>query len=170
MTGKLQRITSCLWFHNQAEEAASFYTSIFDHSAILQVTRFGKERHPTEGMTEGMVMSVKFQLDGQQFLALNGGPAFNFNESISLMVQCESQEEVDYYWDKLSEGGDEKAQVCGWLKDRFGVSWQVVPVQLVELLNEPDQERSERVTKAMLQMKKIDIRKLLQAFEGNKAQ
>ena len=155
-----RRITPFLWFDDQAEEAARFYTSIFDDSRIVSTTRYGA---PASGRPEGSVMTIAFQLDGQQFTALNGGPHFSFNEAISLVVNCRNQEEVDYYWGHLSEGGDEKAQQCGWLKDRYGVSWQVVPVQLGELLGDPDPERARRATEAMLQMKKIDLAALQRA-------
>ncbi len=162
----MTRITPCLWFDKQAEEAALFYTSIFSNSAVTGMTRYGKVRHEIGGMTEGMVMTVNFQLDGHDFVALNGGPLYRFNEALSLMVHCETQEEVDYYWEKLSEGGDEKAQVCGWLKDKYGVSWQIVPVQLTKMISDPDAEKSQRVTQAMLQMKKMDIAALQRAYEG----
>jgi predicted 3-demethylubiquinone-9 3-methyltransferase (glyoxalase superfamily) len=158
------RISPCLWLESQAEEAAILYTSIFNNSKIVRVVRYGKERHPIEGITEGMAMSVTFELDGQQFVALNGGPQFKFNEAISFIVNCDTQEEIDYYWDKLSEGGDERAQVCGWLKDKYGLSWQVVPVQLSQMLQDSDVDKSERVTRAMLQMKKLDLAKLQQAY------
>ncbi|XEC95762.1 VOC family protein [Paenibacillus tarimensis] len=161
------RITPCLWFESQAEEAAIFYMSIFNNSKLVSLTRYGEERHTIDGIQEGSVMTVKFILDGQEFMALNGGPQFKFNEAISLVVNCESQEEIDHYWEKLSDGGDEKAQVCGWLKDRYGLSWQVVPVQLNEMLNDPDTEKSKRVTRAMLQMKKMDIQTLKRAYEGD---
>lgn len=160
------RISPCLWMESQAEEAARFYTSIFKNSKIVKVVRYGKERHPIEGMEEGMAMTVTFELDGQEFVALNGGPQFKFNEAVSMIVNCASQEEIDYYWDRLSEGGDVQAQVCGWLKDRYGLSWQVVPVQLSEMLRDPDPDKSERVTRAMLQMKKLDLPALQQAYEG----
>ncbi|MCM3706353.1 MULTISPECIES: VOC family protein [Cytobacillus] len=167
MEHKIQKITPNLWFNTEAEEAANFYTSIFKNSAVIQITRYGNERHEHSGVTEGKVMTVKFQLEGQEFAALNGGQQFKFNEAISLIVNCENQEEIDYYWEKLSEGGDEKAQNCGWLKDRFGVSWQVVPAELGEMISSPDSEKSERVMKALLQMEsKIDLETLKKAFEG----
>jgi predicted 3-demethylubiquinone-9 3-methyltransferase (glyoxalase superfamily) len=160
------RISTCLWFEFQAEEAASFYTSIFKNSRIINVVRFGKERHPIEGIEEGMAMTVAFELDGHEFVALNGGPQFKFNEAVSMVVKCHSQDEIDYYWDSLSVGGDERAQVCGWLKDQYGLSWQIVPVQLTEMLSDPDTDKSERVTKVMLQMKKLDLQALQLAYEG----
>ncbi|GAX91055.1 VOC family protein [Effusibacillus lacus] len=167
MKNKIQKITPNLWFDTQAEEAAKFYTSIFKNSKIGRITRYGKEGHEIHGMPEGIVMTVEFQLEGQEFVALNGGPHFKFTEAISFIVNCEDQEELDYYWEKLSEGGDEKAQVCGWLKDKYGVSWQIIPTALNEMLSDPDPEKSERVMKALIQTKnKIDIKTLLQAYEG----
>jgi len=158
-----QRITPFLWFDHQAEEAVRFYTSIFPNSRIEATTRYGKESAQVSGQKEGSVMTVAFQLDGQDFTAINGGPHFQFSEAISLVVNCQSQEEVDHYWSRLSEGGDETAQQCGWLKDRYGVSWQVVPVELFQLLNDPDPERARRATQAMLQMKKLDLTALRRA-------
>jgi predicted 3-demethylubiquinone-9 3-methyltransferase (glyoxalase superfamily) len=158
-----QRITPCLWFDDQAEQAANFYTSIFPNARITEVTRFGKAGHEIHGRPAGSVMTVAFELDGQAFSALNGGPAFKFNEAISFQVYCDTQQEVDHYWYGLADGGDEKAQQCGWLKDRYGVSWQVVPKILLELIGDPDREKSERVTQAMLQMKKLDIEQLKRA-------
>ena len=153
----IQKITPFLWFDNQAEEAVSFYTSIFKNSRIVSIARYGEEGAEASGRPKGTVMTIAFQLDGQEFVALNGGPIFKFTEAISFVVNCESQDEVDHYWEKLSGGGDPKAQQCGWLKDRYGLSWQIVPTVLITLLNDPDPERSRRVMKAMLQMKKIDI-------------
>ena len=163
----IQRITPCLWFDDQAEEAVDFYLSIFKDSKIVDVVRYGEAGHEIHGRTPGSVMTVTFQLDGQDFIALNAGPVFKFNEAISLQVRCESQEEVDYYWERLCEGGDDEAQQCGWLKDKYGVSWQVVPVALLEMLDDPDDDRSQRATEAMLQMKKFDIEALRRAFQGN---
>ena len=163
---KIQKITPNFWFDTQAEEAAKFYTSIFKNSKIGRVTRYVDEGQEIHGKSEGTVMTVEFQLEGQQFVALNGGPHFTFNEAISFIVHCENQDEVDYYWDRLSEGGDENAQQCGWLKDKFGVSWQVVPIILNELISDPDPEKAAKVTKAMLQMKKLDIPTLKEAYEG----
>ena len=156
----MQRITACLWFDDQAEEAVGFYTAIFKHSKIGTIARYGEAGHEIHGKPAGSVMTVAFELDGQTFTALNGGPDFKFNEAISLQINCETQEEVDYYWEKLSRGGDEKAQQCGWLKDRYGVSWQVVPKALIEMLTSPDYKKSQKAMEAMLQMKKIDIEKL----------
>lgn len=162
----LQTITPCLWFDHQAEEAAKFYTAIFKNSKIGPITRYGEAGREVHGQAPGTVLTVAFELEGQNFTALNGGPMFQFNEAISFQVHCETQEEVDYYWDRLSEGGDPKAQQCGWLKDKFGVSWQVVPSVLPELLSGPDAAKSGRAMHAMLQMKKIDIDKLNRAYGG----
>ena len=147
----MREITPCLWFDTEGEEAAELYTSVFPNSKILEVARYG-EAGPR---AEGTVMTVSFQLDGTKFVALNGGPEFKFNEAISFQVSCETQEEVDEFWSKLSEGGEKGP--CGWLKDRYGVSWQIVPTVLPELLSDPDRERSQRVMRAMLSMKKIEI-------------
>jgi predicted 3-demethylubiquinone-9 3-methyltransferase (glyoxalase superfamily) len=163
----IQRITPCLWFDHQAEEAVNFYLSIFKDSKIVNVVRYGEAGHEVHGRTAGSVMTVTFQLEGQDFIALNGGPVFKFNEAVSLQVRCGSQEEVDYYWGRLCEGGDDEAQQCGWLKDKYGVSWQVVPVALLEMLNDPDYDRSQRATEAMLRMKKFDIEVLRHAYQGN---
>lgn len=156
----MPKITPFFWFDNQAEEAARFYTSVFKNSKIVDVTRYG----PGMPLPEGSVMTVDFELDGQQFTALNGGPEFQFTEAISFVVHCKSQEEVDHYWEKLTEGGEE--QMCGWLKDRYGVVWQIVPDALTEMLNDPDPEKAQRVTEAMLQMQKIEIPVLRRAYEG----
>jgi predicted 3-demethylubiquinone-9 3-methyltransferase (glyoxalase superfamily) len=162
----IQKITPCLWFDDQAEEAAKFYTAIFKNSKIISITRYGEAGHEVHGRPAGTVMVVAFELDGQTFTALNGGPMFKFNEAISFQVNCKTQEEVDYFWEQLSEGGDKKAQQCGWLKDRYGASWQVVPTVLPEMLNDSDYEKSQRVMKTMLQMKKIDIEELERAYDG----
>jgi predicted 3-demethylubiquinone-9 3-methyltransferase (glyoxalase superfamily) len=162
----IQKITPCLWFDNQAEEAVAFYTAIFRDSKIAKVARYGEAGQEIHGKPAGTVMTVAFELDGQTFTALNGGPIFKFNEAISFQVNCETQEEVDYYWEKLAQGGDKKAQQCGWLKDKYGVSWQVVPTVLPEMITDPDSEKSQRVFKAMLQMKKIDIAELKRAYAG----
>jgi predicted 3-demethylubiquinone-9 3-methyltransferase (glyoxalase superfamily) len=155
----MQKITPCLWFDTQAEEAANFYTSIFKNSRIADVTRYG-EAGPRPA---DMVMTVTFELAGQEFTALNGGPDFTFNEAVSLQVNCETQEEVDEYWNRLSEGGEPGP--CGWLKDKYGVSWQVTPTELGELLSDPDRDKSQRVMKAMLEMGKIDIATLRKAAD-----
>jgi len=162
----IQKITPCLWFDNQAEKAVAFYTAIFKNSKIVNVSRYGKAGQEVHGKPVGTVMTVAFELDGQAFTALNGGPIFKFNEAISFQVNCETQAEVDYYWEKLSEGGDEKAQQCGWLKDKYGVSWQIVPTILPELIKDPDSERSQRAMAAMLRMKKLDIDELKRSYAG----
>jgi len=153
------QIAPCLWFDNQAEEAANFYTSIFENSKIENISRYGKEGFEIHGQKEGTVLMVAFQINGQSFTALNGGPVFKFNEAISFQVFCETQEEIDYYWNNFTEGGEEGQ--CGWLKDRFGVSWQIVPSILPELMSDP--ARAGKVMNAFLQMKKFDIEKLKQA-------
>ena len=162
----LHTITPCLWFDDQAEAAAQFYTAIFRHSRIVNVARYGDAGQEIHGKPAGTVMVVAFELDGQAFTALNGGPMFTFNEAISFQVTCETQAEVDYYWEKLSAGGDATAQQCGWLKDQYGVSWQVVPRVLPEMLSDPDATKSQRAMVAMLQMKKLDIDALTRAYEG----
>jgi predicted 3-demethylubiquinone-9 3-methyltransferase (glyoxalase superfamily) len=159
-----QRITNCLWFNTQAEEAVRFYTSIFPNSSVGVITRYGKEGFEHHGMPEGSVLTVSFKLDGQDFLALNGGPVFNFNEAISLIVNCDGQKEVDYYWDKLTEGGTEVQ--CGWLKDRYGLSWQVVPVQWVDMVTDKDPQKVHRAMEKMFTMKKLDVEVLQKAFDG----
>ncbi|WP_266171862.1 VOC family protein [Dyella subtropica] len=163
MTTRFQRITPFLWFADEAEEAAKFYVSIFENSKITTTTRYGKEAAQATGRPEGSAMTVGFQLDGQDFTALNGGPVFKFNEAMSLVVHCRSQAEVDRYWKQLSEGGDERSQQCGWLKDRYGVSWQVVPDQMIELLSHPDRTKAQKAMAALMQMKKIDLHALQQA-------
>jgi predicted 3-demethylubiquinone-9 3-methyltransferase (glyoxalase superfamily) len=162
----VRRIAPCLWFDDQAEEAARFYTSVFSNSKIGTIARYGEAGQEIHGRPAGSVMTVAFELDGQPFTALNGGPVFKFNEAISFQVMCETQEEVDDYWEKLSAGGDEKAQQCGWLKDRFGVSWQVVPEVVTQLVSDPDSEKSQRAMQALLQMKKLDIAELERAYAG----
>lgn len=156
----MTKITPFLWFDNQAEEAVNLYISIFKNSKIKEVSRYG-EAGPGPA---GSVMVISFELDGQGFTALNGGPNFNFTEAISFLVNCETQEEVDYLWEKLTEGGEEVQ--CGWLKDKFGLSWQIVPTKLGELMGDPDPVKAQRVTQAMLQMKKLDIAGLQRAYEG----
>ena len=158
-----QRISICLWFDDQAEEAARFYTSIFENSRIVTTTRYTKEGAQVAGRPEGSVLTVAFELDGQPFAALNGGPIFQFSEAISIVVHCASQQEVDHYWNQLSKGGDEAAQQCGWLKDRYGVSWQIVPTLLFELLDDPNPEVVRKATEAMLKMKKLDVEALRKA-------
>ena len=163
---QMQKITPCLWFDDQAEEAAKFYTAIFHNSKITSITHYGEAGQEVHGRPAGTVMAVAFELAGQAFTALNGGPMFTFNEAISFQVSCETQKEVDYYWEKLAEGGETKAQQCGWLKDKYGASWQVIPNVLLEMLTDPDAEKSQRVMKSMLQMKKLDIAELQQAYNG----
>jgi predicted 3-demethylubiquinone-9 3-methyltransferase (glyoxalase superfamily) len=162
----IQRISPCLWFDDQGEAAARFYTGIFKNSKMVAISRYpdaGKEIH---GKEPGSVMTVAFELNGQSFTALNGGPHFKFNEAVSFQIECETQDEVDYCWEKLSEGGDPNAQQCGWLKDKFGLSWQVVPKVLDKLVAEPDSAKSRRAFEAMLQMRKLDIAVLKRAAAG----
>jgi predicted 3-demethylubiquinone-9 3-methyltransferase (glyoxalase superfamily) len=155
----MSKLTPCLWFDTEGEEAARFYTSVFPNSKIVHVAHYGA----AGPRPEGMVMTVSFELDGQKFVALNGGPQFTFNEAISFQVSCETQDEVDALWSTLSADGEEGP--CGWLKDRYGVSWQIVPTVLVELIGDPDREKSQRVMQAMLSMKKIEIDALERAAE-----
>jgi predicted 3-demethylubiquinone-9 3-methyltransferase (glyoxalase superfamily) len=152
-----QKIVPCLWFDDQGEDAATFYVAIFRDSRITNVSRYGEAGKEVHGKKPGTAMTVAFELEGQPFTALNGGPQFKFNQAISFQISCESQAEVDHYWDKLSEGGDPNAQQCAWLKDKFGLSWQVVPTALPRLLSDPDRAKAGRVMNAMLKMKKIDI-------------
>ena len=159
----MQKITPFLWFDNKAEEAANFYVSIFKNSKIGTITRYGEEGAKISGRPKGTVMVVAFQLDGQEIMALNGGPYFKFSEAISFLVNCETQQEVDELWEKLSEGGEEGR--CGWLKDKYGLSWQIVPTVLGKMLQDKDAEKSERVMNAMLKMAKIEIKTLKQAYE-----
>ena len=159
-----QKIAPCLWFDTQAEQAANFYVSVFKNSRISAISRYGKAGHEIHGRESGSVMTVAFEIEGQTFVALNGGPHFKFNEAVSFQVYCESQEEVDYFWSKLTDGGEDGP--CGWLKDKFGVSWQVVPTVLPEMLMDADAEKSQRVTNAFLRMKKFDIEMLKQAYAG----
>ena len=160
----MQRITPFLWFDSQAEEAATFYVSVFPNSGVGKIARYDDDSAQACGRAPGSVMTVEFRLDGQEFVALNGGPVFKFNEAISLVVHCTTQAEVDWYWQQLTAGGQEVQ--CGWLKDRFGVSWQVVPTILAELVSGPDAARAQRVMKAMMQMVKLDIARLQEAAEG----
>ena len=162
-----QKITPCLWFDTQAEQAAKFYVSIFKNSKIERFSRYGKEGYEIHGKEPGSVMTAEFEIAGQRFVALNGGPHFKFNEAISFQVHCETQEEIDYFWSKLTEGGQE--QPCGWLKDRYGVSWQVVPTVLAEMLSDPDPAKSQRVTSAFLRMKKFDVEELARAYKGQQS-
>lgn len=159
----MQKITPFLWYEDKAEEAANHYISIFKNSKIISINRYGESGSEVSGISEGKVMSVVFQIEGQEFMALNGGPVFSFNPAISFFVDCDSQEEVDQLWEKLSEGGEEGQ--CGWLTDKYGVSWQIVPNVLAKLMSDVDAAKSENVVKAMLQMKKLDINALKAAYE-----
>ena len=161
----MQKITPFLWFDDQAEEAANFYTSLFKNSKIGRIFRNTEEAAEKTGRPVGSVLTIEFEIEGQKFVALNGGPLFKFNESISFVINCETQEEVDYFWEKLTaDGGEESA--CGWLRDKFGLSWQVTPTVLIDMLHDSDQEKSGRVMQAMLQMQKIEIPKLKAAYGG----
>jgi predicted 3-demethylubiquinone-9 3-methyltransferase (glyoxalase superfamily) len=159
MTG--QKITPCLWFESQAEEAAKFYASVFKNSKIGKISRYGKEGFEIHGQKAGTVMTVEFEIEGQKFVALNGGPHFKFNEAVSFQVHCETQQEIDHFWSKLAEGGQE--QPCGWLKDKFGLSWQVIPKALPQMLMDENPEKAQRIMKSMLQMRKIDLAALERA-------
>jgi predicted 3-demethylubiquinone-9 3-methyltransferase (glyoxalase superfamily) len=161
-----RRISPCLWFDDQAEAAAKHYIGIFANSRITATTRYGSAGQEIHGRPPGSVMTVDFELDGNPFTALNGGPHFKFNEAVSFQVFCDDQKELDYYWDELGAGGDPKAQQCGWLKDKFGLSWQVVPKGMESMLADPESPGARRAMEAMLQMKKIDIAKLERAFAG----
>jgi predicted 3-demethylubiquinone-9 3-methyltransferase (glyoxalase superfamily) len=160
------KISPFLWFDHQAEDAARFYTTIFRNSKIVAISRYPSTGQEVHGRPAGSVMTVAFELNGQSFTALNGGPLFKFNESVSFQIECATQEEVDYFWERLSEDGDVEAQQCGWLKDKFGLSWQVVPKILPELLNDSDSKKSERAFQALMEMKKLDIEGLQRAFAG----
>ena len=163
---KKQEMHVCLWFDNQADAAATFYTGIFKDSRIISTARYGKEGFEVHHRPAGSVMTVKFELNGLKFTALNGGPEFKFNEAMSIEVHCDSQKEVDYYWEKLTTGGDPTAQQCGWLKDKFGVSWQVVPEGMNEMLGDPNSTKSQRAFAAMMNMKKLDLAALEKAYNG----
>ena len=160
------KIAPCLWFDDEAEPAAAFYTGIFPNSRIGTVLRYSEVGQEFHGKPAGSVMTVAFELDGLAFTALNGGPLFRFNEAVSLQVYCETQQELDHYWEKLSAGGDENAQQCGWLKDRYGLSWQIVPLALLDMLQGPAPEKSQRAMAALFQMKKLDIAALQRAYAG----
>lgn len=162
----MQKITPCLWFDSNAEEAAKFYASVFKNSKIGRISRYGEAGREVHGRPAGSVMTVEFELNGQTFTALNGGPVFQFTEAVSLQVMCETQEEIDYYWEKLSQGGDPSAQQCGWLKDKYGLSWQIVPTILAGLMSGKDAKAADRVMEALLQMKKLDIEGLQRAYRG----
>jgi len=162
----IQRISPCLWFADDAEDAARFYTGIFKNSRITAITRYGTAGFEQHHRPAGSVMVVAFELDGHPFTALNGGPLFKFNEAISFQVNCATQDDVDYYWERLSAGGDPKAQQCGWLKDRYGLSWQIVPSMMDELFKDEKSEGTQRAMEAMLRMKKLDIAELRRAHAG----
>jgi predicted 3-demethylubiquinone-9 3-methyltransferase (glyoxalase superfamily) len=164
--GKTGNIVPNLWFDKEAEAAVKFYTSVFKKSSIGRTSYYSKAGQEIHKMEPGSVLTIEFELNGCPFIALNGGPVFKFNEAVSLVVNCDTQEEVDYYWDKLKEGGDPKALQCGWLKDKFGLSWQIVPARLTELIASADRATSERVMEAMMKMKKISIKELEEAAKG----
>lgn len=162
----MQKIVANLWFDNEAEEAVDFYTSIFRDAKKGDVTHYGESGSEASGKPVGSVLTVEFELFGQRFLALNGGPEFKFTEAISFIVECDDQAEIDYYWEKLTEGGDEKAQICGWLKDKYGLSWQIVPRVLNELSQKNEPERYEKMMKELLKMKKLDQKTLIDAYNS----
>jgi predicted 3-demethylubiquinone-9 3-methyltransferase (glyoxalase superfamily) len=159
-----QKITPCLWFDTQAEEAANTYVAIFKNSRIVSISRYGKEGYEIHGKEAGSVMVVEFEIEGQRFVALNGGPQFKFNEAVSFQVHCATQEEVDYFWNRLADQGEEGR--CGWLKDKYGLSWQIIPIVLLAMMMDPDPEKLQRVTKAFLEMKKFEVEGLRRAYEG----
>lgn len=163
----IQKLTPNLWFDKEAEEAVNFYVSIFKQSKILRKTYFTEEGFEKHHMPAGTVMTVEFELNNQRFVALNGGPVFKFSEAISFIINCSDQPEIDYYWEKLSEGGDPAAQECGWLKDKYGLSWQIVPTVLADMMTDEDEEKKKRALHAMFQMKKLDVDALQLAFDGN---
>jgi predicted 3-demethylubiquinone-9 3-methyltransferase (glyoxalase superfamily) len=162
----MMKISPCLWFDSQAEEAAEFYVGIFKKSKIRKISRYGEAGYEIHKRPAGSVMTVEFELEGQSFTALNGGPIFKFTEAVSLQIFCKTQKEVDYYWGKLTAGGDPSAQQCGWLKDKYGLSWQVVPTAAHKLLSDPKSKKSQRAFAAMMQMKKLDLAALKRAYEG----
>jgi predicted 3-demethylubiquinone-9 3-methyltransferase (glyoxalase superfamily) len=160
------RIATCLWFDSEAEEAVKHYMSIFPNSRILRTMRYGEAGKEIHGKPAGSILTIEFELDGQRLVALNGGPVFKFNEAMSLIVRCKDQREVDYYWKRLGRGGDPNAQMCGWLKDKFGVSWQVEPVEIEAMLANTDRKRADRAMEALLKMKKLEVAAIRRAFEG----
>jgi predicted 3-demethylubiquinone-9 3-methyltransferase (glyoxalase superfamily) len=162
----IQKIAPCLWFNHNGEEAVSFYTSVFKNSSVGDRTYYTKSGFEHHHMPEGTVLTIEFKLEGVDFVVLNAGPEFKFTEAISFVVNCDSQEEIDYYWGKLTEGGDANAQICGWLKDKFGISWQIVPTDFTEMLKSKDREKAERAMAAMMQMKKLDINQLREVYNG----
>lgn len=163
---KTAPLAVCIWFNDQAEEAAKFYTSVFKDSKITRTMRYSDAGKETHGHDAGEVMTVEFILNGQRFTGLNGGPDFKPNEAVSIEIHCEDQKEVDYYWERLNEGGDPKAQQCGWLRDKYGVSWQVIPTAMNELMMDHESPKAQRAMKAMLGMKKLDLAALQRAYEG----
>lgn len=163
----LQRVTPCLWFDGKAEEAAEFYTAIFPNSRIVQTAYYPEAEKERHGGEPGSVLTVEFVLDGQTFIALNGGPAFNFTEALSLQVMCDSQKEIDHFWDKLGAGGPEEAKICGWLKDRYGVSWQICPRHVGDMVADPDKAKASRTLQAVMGMKKLDMAAIERAHAGN---
>ena len=165
-TASVQPIGTCLWFDGQAEEAARFYLSVFKKGKIISITRYPNVGQEIHHRAPGSVMTVEFELNGRYFMGLNGGPDFKFNEAISLMILCDTQDEIDYYWEKLNEGGDPNAQACGWLKDKYGLSWQVAPRQLMKIWKDPKSPGTERAFAAMMKMKKLDIATLKAAYRG----
>jgi predicted 3-demethylubiquinone-9 3-methyltransferase (glyoxalase superfamily) len=159
-------ITPCLWFDGEAEDAARFYTGIFPNSKITSISHYGEAGREVHGQPAGKVLTVAFELDGRPFTALNGGPQFKFNEAVSFQVPCTNQEEIDYYWDKLTAGGDAQAQQCGWLKDRYGLSWQVFPAAVMDMLQDQDRKKADRVMQAIMEMRKMDLVALERAYAG----
>jgi predicted 3-demethylubiquinone-9 3-methyltransferase (glyoxalase superfamily) len=159
-------ITPCLWFDGEAEDAARFYTGIFPNSKITSISHYGEAGREVHGQPAGKVLTVAFELDGRPFTALNGGPQFKFNEAVSFQIPCRNQEEIDYYWDKLTAGGDARAQQCGWLKDRYGLSWQVFPAAVMEMLQDQDRKKADRVMQAIMEMRKMDLAALERAYAG----
>lgn len=162
----LPLLSNCLWFNTEAEEAARYYTSVFKDGKIGRIAYYTEEGFEVHGMPAGTVMTIEFEIGGQSFLGLNGGPHFTFNEAVSIIINCKTQEELDYYWGKLTDGGDPKAQMCGWLKDKYGLSWQVVPTVLNDMILDPDKNKANRAMAAMLKMKKLDIQPLEEAYAG----
>jgi len=162
----MNKITPCLWFDSEAEDAARFYTGIFPNSKITGISRYGEAGREVHGQPAGKVLTVAFELDGRPFTALNGGPQFKFNEAVSFQIPCRSQEEIDYYWDKLTAGGDARAQQCGWLKDRYGLSWQVFPAAVMDMLQDRDRKKADRVMQAIMEMRKMDLAALERAYAG----
>lgn len=159
-------ITPCLWFDGEAEDAARFYTGIFPNSKITSISHYGEAGREVHGQPAGKVLTVAFELDGRPFTALNGGPQFKFNEAVSFQIPCSSQEEIDYYWDKLTAGGDAQAQQCGWLKDQYGLSWQVFPAAVMDMLQDQDRKKADRVMQAIMEMRKMDLAALERAYAG----